>query len=133
MSKFKQFMKKDRIDGSAVTELKLKGFDEPIKLRPVTAAEAANISKASISMRPGKKGKQEPSFDSGRYNTLLAVQSMIYPDLKDKELQEFYGAVGEEMLYGKMFLAGEATEITEVISEISGISDLEDDIEEAKN
>lgn len=133
MSKFKAFLKENVRQPESV-ELKLERFEEPIKLRPLTSAEADAINDRCFRMKPGKKGRQERQFDAVKYNREICVASITYPDLNDTDLQQSYGVRGAENLYGALFWLGEANEILEKVTEISGLdTNLEDEVEEAKN
>lgn len=133
MSQFKSFMKQNVRQPESV-ELKLERFEEPIKLRPLTAAEADAINDRCFRMKPGKKGRQERQFDAIKYNREICVAAVTYPDLNDTELQQSYGVRGADNLYGALFWLGEANQILEKVSEISGLDiGLDEEIEEAKN
>ena len=115
-------------------KLKLDRFDEPLIMKPVTAGEEQKINAASFSMKNGKNGKQEPKFDAGRYNALVAIASIAFPDLNDVELQNSYGVRGSEALYGAMFTMGEHQKIQTKAMDLSGLNEsTEDLVEEAKN
>lgn len=68
------------------------------------------------------------------YLAKLIVECVVFPNLKDKELQESYGVLGAESLVKKMLTAGEYSELVEKVQEVNGF-DVEDEeiIEEAKN
>lgn len=133
MGKFKAFLK-GNVEEVENVSLKLKRFDEAIILRPLDSDEASKINDRCFVNKAGRKGKQERSLDVVKYNRELCVASVVYPDLNDKELQESYGVLGADNLYGKMFLLGEANEILEKVMEVSGIdTSMDEEIEEAKN
>lgn len=133
MSKFKSFLK-GNVAEVENESLKLGRFEEKIILRPLESGEADVISERCFKNKPGKKGKQERSFDAIKYNREICVASMVHPDLNDAELQESYGVRGADNLYSKLFLLGEANQILEKVTEISGIDvSMDDEIEEAKN
>mgnify|MGYP001375883458 CR=1 FL=1 len=133
MSKLQSFFKENAGQLNE-QELKLLRFEEPLIIKPVTAGEEQKINAASFSMKPGKDGKQEPRFDTGRYNALVAIASIEFPDLNDTNLQDSYGVRGAEALYGVMFTMGEHQKIQEMAMEISGLNESTEDLkEEAKN
>lgn len=133
MSKFNAFMKGNIKPAEDVT-LKLDRFDEAVILRPLTAGEADKINDRCFVNKPGKKGKQERSFDVVAYNRGICAASIVHPDLNDAKLQESFSVRGAENLYSEMFLLGESTQILEKVTEISGLdTSIDDDIEEAKN
>lgn len=133
MGKFKSFLK-GNVEQVENVSLKLKRFDEAIILRPLDSDEAGKINDRCFINKPGRKGKQERTFDVIKYNREICVASIVHPDLNDKELQESYGVLGADNLYGKMFLLGEANEILETVMEVSGIdTSMDEEIETAKN
>lgn len=133
MSKFKAFLKANVRQPEPV-DVQLARFDEPIKVRPLTSAEADAINSRCFKNKPGRKGRQEQVFDTVKYNREICVASIVYPDLHDSELQADYGVRGAENLFGAMFWLGESTQILEIVAEISGLDvSLEDEVEEAKN
>ena len=68
-------------------------------------------------------------------NDQMIAQSLVFPDLHDKELLDFYGCADSVELVHKLFAKlDDYTYITEKIQEVSGISNDGDEIiEEAKN
>ncbi len=86
-------------------------------------------------MRRSSKKRGIPEMDTSLYTLRLATASVVYPDLKDAELQASYGAVGEEELLKAMLLPGEIANLYLKVQEVNGFDrDLvEEDKEEAKN
>lgn len=133
MSKFEAFLK-GNIEKAENVSLKLKRFGEAIVLRPLDSDEADRINERCFVNKAGRKGKQERVFDVVKYNREICVASVVHPDLNSSEIQESYGVIGADNLFGKMFLLGEANEILEKVMEISGIdTSMDEEIEEAKN
>lgn len=133
MGKFKSFLK-GNVKETENESLKLERFEEAIVLRAVPSDEADLINDRCFKNKVGMKGKQERVFDLVKYNREICIASIVHPDLNDKELQESYGVLGSDKLYGKMFYLGEANQILEKVTELSGIGkSIEEDIEEAKN
>ena len=64
----------------------------------------------------------------------LVVESLVYPNLKDKELLEFYNCVDAADLFTKMFTRQEREKIADMINIVIGVKeDTEDeDLKEAK-
>ncbi|EPD52755.1 hypothetical protein HMPREF1210_01135 [Paenisporosarcina sp. HGH0030] len=133
MSKFKSFLK-GNVKEIENESLKLDRFEEAIVLRAVPSEEADKINERCFKNKAGRKGKQERVFDVTKYNRELCIASVVHPDLNDKELQDSYGVLGSDNLYGKLFYVGEANQILEKVIEISGLdTSLDEEIEEAKN
>lgn len=106
----------------------------PWKLRTLTEADNESIRK-SVTKRVKVKGNQyAQETDQTEYLAKLAVSSVVYPSLKDVELQNSYGVMGAEELLRKMLLAGEYIALIQKVTEINKFDrDLEELVEEAKN
>lgn len=104
----------------------------PWKLRTITAQENDALRKQCYKqIQNGKRMKQE--FDSVRYLELLADKCVVFPDLHNVELLEFYGEMDSVALLKKHLLnPGEYDDLVQKIQEVNGYS-LEEAVEEAKN
>ena len=134
MSKFAAFMRRDLENLEREYVISDRFTDEngePIKfkLRPMPTAMEKLLSKNCRKI--DKNGKVE--FDTERYENEITVACVVYPDLKDAELQDFYGVQNEIDLLNTMLLLGENRKLQEAIQDINGIKSLEEKIEEAKN
>ena len=67
-------------------------------IRPLTSREAENIRKQVNRYRKG--GTVE--IDNALFNRKVAATCTVYPDLKNAELQDSYGVMGEEELIVEM-------------------------------
>lgn len=74
-----------------------------------------------------KKGGEVDYAKSFAANALVAVEGLINPDLKDKQLQEHFSAVTPKELAQKLF-KGDISKISSEIATLSGFG--EDDEEE---
>lgn len=112
------------------------GNPKPWKLRPLTTKENEEIRKQCyIKVQvPGKKGQYTKDFDSEKYLLMVAEKCVVYPNLNDKELQDFYHVMGVEALLKEhlLRLPGEYDNLTAEIQKINGY-DLNEAVEEAKN
>ena len=77
------------------------------RIRPMTQRENESIWK-----RCGE--------DEKRYEDAVLAESVVFPDLKDAELQDSYGVVGAERLLKKLLLAGEYDRLRMAVEEING-------------
>lgn len=106
----------------------------PFELRYLTEEEAAEIRKQSTKVTKGRGGMKGQEFDNEKYMAVMAARSVVFPDLKNAELQKSYGVMGDGELLKKMLLAGEFSVLYEKIGQMNGfdrdINDLKDD---AKN
>ena len=100
------------------------GKVEKWKLKTITADENDAIRKQCYKqVQVGKRMKQE--FDT--------VKCVVYPDLHNVELQDFYNEMDSIKLLKKHLLnPGEYDDLMQEIQEINGYS-LDDAVEEAKN
>jgi len=106
----------------------------PWKLRAITEAENEEIRKASTQMVKGKNGARVPETKPEVYLAKIAVASVVFPDLKDVELQKSYGVLGAEELLKKMLLAGEYAALIQKVQEINGFDqDINELVDEVKN
>lgn len=85
-----------------------------------------------------KKGKATGQYtsetDFNAYVLKLCVESILFPDLYNVELQNSYGVMGEKELLTTMLTPGEYTDLSEEIMDINGFDNsFEDKVEEVKN
>lgn len=108
------------------------GNPEKWKLRTINADENDALRKQCYKqVQVGKRLKQE--FDTVKYLELLADKCIIYPDLHNVELQNFFGEMDSIKLLKRHLLnPGEYDDLMQKIQEINGYS-LDEAIEEAKN
>ena len=58
--------------------------------------------------------------DEKRYEGAVLAESVVFPDLRDAELQNSYGVAGAERLLGRLLLAGEYDRLRQAVEEING-------------
>ena len=110
--------KEEIVDYIASSKFKDKeGNPVPWKIKSITADENQRIRKDCYINIPinGKRGR-----------------CVVYPDLQNAKLQDFYKVKGVEQLLGKLLKPGEYDDLMEKIQEVNGYS-LEEKVEEAKN
>ena len=148
----KAFMRAELNEDTIVTIPGIKTFSDesgkPIdmKIRVITTADLTRIRKACHTRKIAKDAKGKPIFkdgsiqyddqyDGNAMTDQMIVQSLVFPDLHDKELLEFYGCNESVELVHNLFRRFEDyTYISEKIQEVSGISATGDEIiDEAKN
>lgn len=102
------------------------------KLKTITADENDEIRKQCYKqIQAGKRVKRE--IDPVKYLEALAERCIIYPDLHNVELLNFYNEMDAIKLLKKHLLGpGEYDDLMEEIQRINGY-DLEEEVEEAKN
>lgn len=141
MSKFKAFMAQNKKKHENLKfKLSADFVDENGELleweiKHMTAAENEKIQNDCMIKVPvtGKPGQYSRELDMGKYNTKLICQSLVSPDLNDKDLQDSYGVMGAEQLLLNMLSAADYNKLSAKILEFNGFKDINEDIEEAKN
>lgn len=104
------------------------------KLRAMTEDENEAIRKAATKRVKGKNGVYTQETDQTEYVAKLAVSSVVFPNLRDSQLQQSYDVLGAEALLRKMLLAGEYTNLLLKVQEINGFDkDLNELVDEVKN
>ena len=94
----------------------------------------SECTKRSMITHGKRKGQFNTDFDHFKYQRLLTVESIVFPNLNDKELQDSYKAMGADELIGKMLTIGEIADASAAAQEANGYeADLEDLVEEVKN
>ena len=106
----------------------------PWKIRALTEGEVEEIRKAARKYIKGKGGQRIPETDPDEFAAKIAVASVVFPDLKNAELQKSYGVLGAEDLLKKMLLSGEYATLIQKVQEINGFDkDINDLVDEVKN
>lgn len=106
---------------------------KPVKweIRAITSKENDQLMRRHT--KRDKKTKQE-IFDRTSYTNDLVASAVVYPDLKNAELQNAYGVLGEVELLQKMLIMGEFMKLSEEVQKISGLDiEDEDQVEAIKN
>lgn len=106
---------------------------KPVKweIRAITSKENDQLMRKHT--KRDKKTKQE-IFDRTSYTNDLVASAVVYPDLKNAELQNAYGVLGEVELLQKMLIMGEFMKLSEEVQKISGLDiEDEDQVEAIKN
>lgn len=112
---------------------------EPLKwtLQPVTTKISEKIREACTKEVPvhGKKGMYRQKFDSADYMAKVICESVVYPDLEDKQLQDSYGVMTpEELIVEMVDNPEEYNALAEFITNMSGLTEtLQDAVDEVKN
>ncbi|MBN3523102.1 phage tail assembly chaperone [Paenibacillus apiarius] len=109
---------------------------EPVAwtLRSMSEVENEQCRKAATKQVKGKGGVVTPEIDFNEYTAKLIVASVVYPDLKNAELQQSYGVMGAEALLRKMLLPGEYTALLQQVQTLNGFNqDTNDLVNEVKN
>lgn len=131
---FAQNVKSDIVEEFVVSERFKDENGKPIpwKIRALTEAENVEIRK-SATKHVKVRGQYIPQLDPEEYISKLIAASVVFPNLKDAELQKSYGVIGAEELLRKMLLSGEYGKLAQKVQEINGFEDIQELIDEVKN
>lgn len=106
----------------------------PWQLRSISAVEDEECRKSATKRVKGKGGQYVAETNTEEYLAKMAVTCVVYPNLKDAELQKSYGVMGAENLLRQMLLAGEYVSLIQKVQEINGYDkDMNELVEEVKN
>ena len=106
------------------------GKPVPFVIRPLTQEENEVLIKKNT--KTEKNG--ERSFAQMAYVADMIAAAVIFPDLKNAELQKAYGVLGEAKLLKAMLYSGEYATLSTEVQRLSGFDVSEEELaEEAKN
>lgn len=142
MSDFSAFMAQNKLKRENVKFVASKSFvdkdGKPLEweLKTIENKEDEALRKSCTRQVkvPGKAGRYTLEMDSNAYLGKLAAACTVYPDLKNVELQNSYGVMGDDELLKAMLSPGEYAEYVNKISEVNDFDvDINDKVVEAKN
>ncbi|MEY8524575.1 hypothetical protein AALA90_16325 [Lachnospiraceae bacterium 38-10] len=143
MSKFSQFMKSNKTEKKnemyAATKSLCDEKGKPLEweFRHITSKENEVLRERCSSEVPvtGKPNVFRSKFNSGEYVKRIIVESVVYPDLMDAELQDSYGVKKpEDLLMEMVDDPGEYNDLAAFIQKFHGFDvTFEDKVKEAKN
>ena len=143
MSKFTQFMKKNKIQKEnttyAPTKSLLDSEGNPLlwTIKPISTKENDNIRDAcTIEVAvAGKPNMFRPKLSTSQYVAAMISSCVLEPNLNDKELQDSYGVMSAEELIKEMVnQPGEYGEFAAFVQHFNGFTTTMDDkVAEAKN
>ena len=115
-----------------VQEIRIPGRLEkfPIKIKPMSPKQFHDYQQ--IATKLGNGGKQQTSFNTGKFHGLVVINHVVEPNLRDATALSAAGVSTPEEFLNKFFLSGEILELVEQISAISGFNksdiELEDEV-----
>lgn len=112
--------------------------EKPVEweIRAITSKEDEEIRKECTRRVPvaGKKGQYAQETDYNKYLGKMAAACTVFPNLKDTDLQNSYGVMGDDLLLKTMLTAGEYAQYIERVQNVNGFdTSMEEMVEEAKN
>lgn len=124
----------DKNDLNEVVSVKIAEKLPEFKIRTLTGTELHNLQKSAIQKVRSRSGQITQETDTDKFMNNLIEESVVEPNLKDNQIQEYYGTIGDAAgTVRAMLTAGQYQKLTEKISDISGLNSDEDEIEEVKN
>jgi len=103
------------------------------KLRSMTEDENEQCRKAATRRVKGKNGQYTQETNTEDYLANLVSSSVVFPDLKNPDLQRSYGVLGAESLLRKMLLPGEYVELVQHVQRLNGFDqDVNELVEQVK-
>src|SRR5690606_30712060 len=140
MSDLKAFFAQN-VESDLVTEVVVsKRFKDaegnPIKwkIKPIGEEENAQYRKESTKRVQVRKGVFTQETDNEAYIGKLVEACVVFPNLKDADLQKSYNVMGADQLIKRMLLPGEYGTLVQEIQKINGFDlDIEETIDEIKN
>lgn len=104
------------------------------EVRRLTNPEMKHIRQQCIKQVKDRRGNVSVETDSEKMMVMMATTSTVYPDLKNAQLQDSYGVMGEGELLEAMLSVGELLAYQQKINEINGFDvSFDDKVNEAKN
>ncbi|PNT91412.1 phage tail assembly chaperone [Clostridium thermosuccinogenes] len=133
MSSLKAFLNPIKVENKEVivsNRFQEDGKPVPFVIRPITQKENEELIRKYT--KKDKKGQE--TFNRTEYIHALTASAVVFPDLKNAELQKSYGVLGEAELIKTMLYVGEFAELAKEVQALSGLDvDINEDIEEVKN
>ena len=143
MSDFNRFMKQNKVKKEnkryaptkSLTDEKGKPLE--FEFRQLSSKEHEEIRENCMYdvQITGKPGLYRSKLNSAKYLARVAAESVVYPDLYNKALQDSYGVKEpSDLLYALVDNPGEYSELTDWVQEFQGFKKTQKDkVEEAKN
>jgi len=104
------------------------------KMRTLSNKEVNLWKKDFIKITIEDGGVRTKDFDNDEFVKKCLVESITYPDLSNKELQDSYGVMSAEELLTEILNPGEYVRLNEKLNEINGFTvTLADKVAKAKN
>lgn len=109
---------------------------KPVKwqFKAITEERNGELRKAATK-RAQLKNRIQETTDMDAYLYKLAAETVVYPNLKDAELQKSWGVTGADGLLKKMLLPGEFGKLVSIVQEVNGFDPeaFQEMVDEAKN
>lgn len=100
---------------------------------PVGEKRSKQLRKEATKEVKIKKNVYKDQTDYDKFSLKLAVETITYPDLHNKELQDSYGVMGADSLLQTMLITGEYMNLIQIVQEVNQFDSEIELVEEAKN
>lgn len=130
MSRLSSFLKANVGEVESTKDVTIsERFSEPCKIKLLSPKEYSKVQDSSTKI-VGRK----PVFSTSAYSFELIKAALVEPDLSNSELQDSYGAMGEDELINRMFTGVEFNTLLLEINTFNGLKKTDEErVEEAKN
>lgn len=108
------------------------GVPVPFVIQAISQEKNESLSKMSRK-KEFVKGKPTESLDPALYTKRLILDCVVEPDLRSREVCEYYKTEDPLEVAGKMLSIGEYGILSDAIQDINGMNDAQEKIDEAKN
>lgn len=104
------------------------------EIRRISERENTEIRNSCITTKIVKRRKEE-TCDTNRYLRKMCAACVVFPDLKDADLQKDYSVMGAEELLVELLAPGEFGNLLSAVQEINGYDQeaFDEEVEEVKN
>lgn len=104
------------------------------EMRPLGAQEEVALRKECSITTKDRKGRTTREVDQDKYVAKAVARTVVFPDLRNAELQNSYGVMGEAPLLQEMLLSAEQTRLLLRFNELNGYDKAMDELaDEAKD
>lgn len=108
------------------------GKTVPFVIQAISQEENDRLSRQS-QVKENVKGQRIERLDRSLYTKRLILACVKEPDLRSKEICDYYGTIDPLDVPGKMLSVGEYGLLVDAIMDLNGVKDAQEKLEEAKN
>ena len=98
------------------------------KVKPMDGKQHSRYQQLSTTTMPGRN--RNVKFNNGKFNELVLVNNVVYPNFKDASLLASKGVNTPEEYINKFLLAGEIDALVNEICKLSGFTVTDTELEE---
>lgn len=109
-----------------------KGKVVPFVIQAISQEENERLARQSL-VKENVNGQRTERLNHTLYTKRLVLECVKEPDLKAKEICDYYGTIDPLDVPGKMLSIGEYGLLTNAIMSLNDIKDAQEKLDEAKN